>query len=72
MLMPLLLYMLTLEDTLVVVSQWGREFPIVSSTKQKLNACSLTERELINVDDMMPWILLGILWTQDFLKAQGY
>ncbi len=45
----------------------GRGFPIVCSTKQKLNTCSSTESELVGVDDMMP----SILWTQ-FLKAQGY
>ena len=46
----------------------GRGFPIVSSTKQKLNTRSSTESELVGVDDMMPLIL----WTRYFLKAQGY
>jgi hypothetical protein len=46
----------------------GRGFPIVSSTKQKLNTRSSTESELVGVDDMMP----SILWTQYFLKLQGY
>ena len=46
----------------------GRGFPIVSSTKQKLNTRSSTESELVGVDDMMP----SILWTRYFLKAQGY
>ncbi len=46
----------------------GRGFPIVSSTKQKLNTQSLTESELVGVDDMMP----SILWTRYFLKAHGY
>jgi hypothetical protein len=46
----------------------GRGFPIVSSTKQKLNTRSSTESELVGVDDMMP----SIIWTQYFLKAQGY
>jgi hypothetical protein len=46
----------------------GRGFPIVSSTKQKLNTRSSTESELVAVDDMMP----SILWTRYFLKAQGY
>ena len=46
----------------------GRGFPIVSSTKQKLNTRSSTESELVGVDDMMP----SILWTRHFLQAQGY
>jgi len=46
----------------------GRGFPIVSSTKQKLNTRSSTESELVGVDDMMP----TILWARYFLKAQGY
>ena len=46
----------------------GRGYPIVSSTKQKLNTRSLTESELVGVDDMMP----SILWTRYFLKSQGY
>ena len=46
----------------------GRGYPIVCSTKQKLNTCSSTESELVGVDDMMP----SILWTRYFLKAQGY
>ncbi len=46
----------------------GRGFPIINSTKQKLNARSSMESELIGVDDMMP----SILWARYFLKAQGY
>jgi hypothetical protein len=46
----------------------GRGFPIVSSTKQKLNTRSSTESELVGVDDCMP----AILWTRYFLEAQGY
>jgi hypothetical protein len=46
----------------------GRGFPIVSSTKQKLNTRSSTESELVGVDDMMP----SIIWTRYFLKAQVY
>jgi hypothetical protein len=46
----------------------GKGFPIVSSTKQKLNTRSSTESELVGVDDMMS----SILWTRYFLKAQGY
>jgi hypothetical protein len=46
----------------------GRGFPIVSSTKHKLNTRSSTESELIFVDDMMSLIL----WTGYFLKSQGY
>ena len=43
----------------------GRGFPIVTSTKQKLNTRSSTESELVGV---MP----SILWTRYFLEAQGY
>jgi hypothetical protein len=46
----------------------GRGFPIITSTKQKLNTRSSTESELVGVDDMMP----SILWTRQFLKSQGY
>ena len=46
----------------------GRGFPIVSSTKQKLNTRSSTESELVGVDDMMP----SIIWARYFLKVQGY
>jgi hypothetical protein len=38
------------------------------SSKQKLNTRSSTEAELVGVDDMMG----KILWTQLFLKGQGY
>ncbi len=38
------------------------------STKQKLNAKSSTEAELIAVSDALP----HILWTRDFIIAQGY
>jgi hypothetical protein len=46
----------------------GRGFPIVSSTKQKLNTWSSTETEIVGADDFMP----AICWTQYFMKAQGY
>ena len=46
----------------------GRGFPIVSSTKQKLNTRSSAESELVSVDDMMPIII----WSCYFLMAQGY
>jgi hypothetical protein len=46
----------------------GKEFPIVCSTKQKLNTRSSTESELVGVDDMMPIIV----WSHYFLMAQGY
>ena len=35
----------------------GTGFPFVTSTKQKLNTCSLTESELLGVDDVLPQIL---------------
>jgi hypothetical protein len=46
----------------------GRGFPIVSSTKQKLNTRSSTETEIVGADDFMP----AIFWTRYFMKAQGY
>jgi hypothetical protein len=46
----------------------GRGFPIVTSTKQKLNTRSSTESEIVGVDDCMP----AICWTRYFLEAQGY
>jgi hypothetical protein len=46
----------------------GRGYPISVSTKQKLNTKSLTESELVGVDNMMPIIL----WTCYFLLSQGY
>jgi hypothetical protein len=46
----------------------GRGFPIVSSTKQKLNTRSSTETEVVGVDDFMP----AVCWTRYFLEAQGY
>ncbi len=46
----------------------GRGFPIVSSTKQKLNTQSSTESELVGVDNMMPIVV----WSWYFLMAQGY
>jgi hypothetical protein len=38
------------------------------SRKQKLNARSSTESELVGVDD----VLVMILWTKLFLEEQGY
>jgi hypothetical protein len=46
----------------------GREFPIVSSTKQKLNTRSSTETEIVGADDFMP----AICWTRYFMKAQAF
>jgi hypothetical protein len=43
-------------------------FPISVSAKQNLNTKSLTESELIGVDDMMPIML----WICYFLLSQGY
>jgi hypothetical protein len=45
-----------------------RGFPIVSSTKQKLNTRSSTETEIVGAKDFMP----AICWTRSFMKAQGY
>jgi len=38
------------------------------SKKQKLNARSSTESELIGIDDAIP----SIMWLMYFIKAQGY
>jgi hypothetical protein len=46
----------------------GRGFPIVSSTKQKLNTRSLMETKIMGADDFMP----AICWTWYFMEAQGY
>ncbi len=46
----------------------GRGFPVVSSTKQKLNTRSSTDSELVGVDNMMPIVV----WSWYFLMAQGY
>jgi hypothetical protein len=46
----------------------GRGFPIVGSTKHKLNTRSSTEAELVGADDFMP----AICWTRYFMEAQGY
>ncbi len=46
----------------------GRGFPISVSTKQKFNTKSLTESDLVSIDDMM----LIILCTCYFLLSQGY
>jgi hypothetical protein len=46
----------------------GRGFPIVSSTKQKLNTWTSTESEIVGADDFMP----AICWTRYFMEAQGY
>jgi hypothetical protein len=46
----------------------GRGFPIAVSTKQKLNTKSLTESELLVVDDMMPIIFRACY----FLLEQEY
>jgi len=47
---------------------FGHGFPIVGSTKQKLNTCSSTETEVVSIDDFMP----AICWSRFFLEAQGY
>jgi hypothetical protein len=46
----------------------GTGFPIVTSTKQKLNTRSSTETEVVGVDDCMP----AMLWTRLFMEAQNY
>jgi hypothetical protein len=39
-----------------------------TSTHQKVNTKSLTEAELVAVDDIVP----QVLWTKYFLEAHGY
>jgi hypothetical protein len=46
----------------------GKSVIYWESTKQKLNTRSSTESELVGIHDVLP----QILWTQHFLKAQGY
>ena len=46
----------------------GRGFPIVASTKQKLNTRSSTETELVGVNNFMP----SVCWTRLFMQAQGW
>ena len=46
----------------------GRGFPIVSSTKHKINTRSSTESEHVGVNDMMS----SIIWSRYFLNHQGY
>jgi hypothetical protein len=46
----------------------GQGFPIVSSTKQKLNTRSSTDTKIVVADDFMP----AICWTRYFMNAQGY
>jgi hypothetical protein len=46
----------------------GRGFPIVISTKQKLNTRSSKETEIVGADDFVP----AICRTRYFMKAQGY
>jgi hypothetical protein len=46
----------------------GRGFLILGSNKQKLNARSSTESEIVGVDDFMS----AICWTRYFMIAQGY
>jgi hypothetical protein len=46
----------------------GQGFPIVSSTKQKLNTRSSTDTEFVGAHDFMP----EICWNCYFMKAQGY
>jgi hypothetical protein len=46
----------------------GCGFPIVSSTKEKLNTRSSTETDIVGAADFMS----SICWTPYFVKAQGY
>jgi hypothetical protein len=46
----------------------GKGAITTKSNKQKLNTRSSTETEIVGVDDLMP----EILWTNLFLKEQGY
>ena len=46
---------------------WGRDCPIVLSSKQKINSRSSTESKLIAVDDCID----KVIWTKLFLGCQG-
>jgi len=46
----------------------GCGFPIMGSTKQKLNTRSSTETKVVGMDDFMP----AVCWTHYFMAAQGY
>ncbi len=46
----------------------GKGSVYATSTRPKLDTKSLTEAELVGVDDLMPMII----WTRYLLKAQGY
>ena len=46
----------------------GRGFPILTSTKQKINTQSSTESDIVVVHDCM----LDVYWTRYFMEAQGY
>jgi hypothetical protein len=46
----------------------GRGAIYASSTRQKINTRSSTEGELVGVNDTLP----QIVWTRNFLEAQGY
>jgi hypothetical protein len=43
----------------------GRGFPLVNSTKQKLNNRSSKETKIVSVDDCMP----AVYWTRYFMEA---
>eukprot|EP00957_Ditylum_brightwellii_P019654 1482723-Ditylum_brightwellii.AAC.1 len=45
----------------------GKGALFATSTKQKLNTCSLTKAEPVGLNNVMP----QILWTRYFLEAQG-
>jgi hypothetical protein len=46
----------------------GNNVVLLRSNKQKVNTRSLTEAELIAVDDTLP----TVQWTESFMKDQGY
>lgn len=46
----------------------GKGCVYASSTKHKINANSSTHAELVSVSDMLP----QMLWTKNFIEAQGY
>jgi hypothetical protein len=46
----------------------GREFPMVGANKQRINARSSTETEIVGANDFMPLTC----WTHLFMEAQGY
>ena len=51
-----------------VMMSLGKGAVMSFSRKQKLNIRSLVEREVVGINDALPWIL----WCWYFIESQGY